>query len=124
MCFYFKSSNVRALWTIESLQRAVKAVVVEGMSKKMAAKSFGIPRATLQRHLKQVVEGLGVTKKLGRSTILTEEQEQDLADRIIEMENRLYGLTPQDIRRIVYQFCQTYGIKNNFNNEARMAGKN
>lgn len=113
----------RAVWTDENLRRAVNAVLVNGQSKKSAARQFGVPRGTLQRHVKKAEVGEGVRKKLGRNCVLADEQEEDLVSRILDMESRLYGLTGPDIRRIVYQFCEQHSIKHTFNNEAQIAGR-
>jgi hypothetical protein len=112
----------RAQWTSVSLKHAVNAVTSHGLSKRAAALRYGVPRGTLQRHIKRAMEGLGVERKLGRSCILTCEQE-DLASRILDMEARLYGLSSEDIRRLVYKFCVKYKIKHNFNDEKCIVGR-
>lgn len=104
------------------MQSAVKAVVVEGMSKSAAAKQLHVPRGTLQRHLKNVARGEGVEKKLGRHSILNAEQEHELVGRILHMESRLYGLSVEDVRKIVYTFCNRNNIPG-FNDEEQMAGR-
>lgn len=113
----------RAQWSVESVKNAVREVLVHGMSKRSAALKYGVPRGTLQRHIKRAIEGFGVEKKLGRSCILTAVQEDDLVSRILDMESRLYGLGPEDIRRLVYKFCVKYEIKHNFCEEKGMAGR-
>ncbi len=69
------------------------------------------------------MNGLGIEKKLGRRCILTDLQEEDLSNRLIDMERRLYGLTPEDVKRIVYQFCEINGINHNFSEDTKMAGR-
>lgn len=113
----------RACWRQEDLQHAVNAVLVYGMSKKKAANVHKVPRATLQRHIKKAMSGRGVEKKLGRGCILTELQEEDLSNRLIDMERRLYGLTTEDVKRTVYQFCEMNGIKHNFSEDTKLAGR-
>jgi len=39
------------------------------------------------------------------------------------MEPRLYGLTPTDVRRIVYKYCVKNDIQSNFNKDKEMAGR-
>ena len=113
----------QSLWSSDNLVRAVNAVVTAGMSKKGAAKMYGIPRPTLQRHIKKAEKGLGVKKQHGRPCVLSQEQEESLCRRLLDMEARLYGLTVEDVRRIVYQFCEINNIKHNFSTEKRMAGR-
>lgn len=92
-------------------------------SEKIAAKTFGVPRQTLRRHLQKVRDGQGIQKVLGRPKILTTEQESELAEVIIDMEKRLFGLTKMDVRRLAYSFCEGNGIQHNFNREHKCAGE-
>lgn len=79
------------MWEPKDMQSAVKAVVVEGMSKSAAGKQFHVPRGTLQQHLKNTARGEGVKKMLCWQSILNAEQEDELVGRILDMESRLYG---------------------------------
>lgn len=117
------STSRRGLWSEQSLRSAVLAVVQGGKSKKMAAKQYGIPRGTLQRHIKKAASGQGVSKVLGRPTLLTAEQEEELTNLILDMEARLYGLYTEDVRHIMYSYCERNNIPNNFNPDTKMAGK-
>jgi len=124
--FGFRASNAggsRGQWTFSSMAAAVRDVLVVGTSKKAAAKRHGVPRATLQRHVRNAEKGLGVEKRLGRRSILSPEQENELASKLIDMEARLYGLTTEDVRKLVFQFCEMNSIKHPFSQEKRMAGK-
>lgn len=116
-------SRKRGFWSEESLRSAVHAVIVAGKSKKGAAKEYGIPRGTLQRHINKAVSGEGIVKVLGRPTLLTKEQEEELTHLILDMEARLYGLCTNDVRRIVFLYCEKNNIHNDFNIETKMAGK-
>ena len=77
----------------------------------------------LCRDIKNTKKGLGVKKQLGRKCILTEDQEEDLTARLIDMERTLYGLTTEDVRRLVYTFCEQNNISHTFSREIQMAGK-
>lgn len=111
-------------WKSSSLKEAVKAVLMYKWSIKRAAKTHGIPRSTLQRYLKQCHTDGSVQKKtMGRNSILTPDQEQELSSILREMESRLYGLTPVDLRRVVYQFCEANSIPNNFSSDKKYAGR-
>jgi hypothetical protein len=117
----YKGKN--GLWTEGDLQRAVKQVLVDKISKKKAAKLNNIPRPTLIRHIKNAVLGLGVKKQPGRPTVLSEEQEDELVDLLQDLESRLFGLTVTDVRRIVFTYCQRNAIQNTFSQEDGMAGR-
>lgn len=91
----------RALWTEEALKAALQAVT-DGMSKKKAAMTFGIPRGTLQKHVK-VGDS---SKKLGRSGYLSSVQEDELCKRIFRLDEIGMPLTPSSLRRSVYTFCK------------------
>ena len=73
------------------------AAVKDDMSQRDAAENLKIPRCTLRNHIKS-----GITKKtLGRKSVLTVEQEQDLVRRCSEAG---MPITVPMIGRYVYQF--------------------
>jgi hypothetical protein len=45
-----------------------------------------------------------------------------LSDKLQGMESKLYGLTPTDVRHVVFEFCKKNGIENCFNAEKEVAG--
>ena len=118
-----RNKGAYATWDEQNLKRAVRSVLVEGASKKTAAKLFNIPRSTLIRHVAVAASGGGVEKKLGRRTVLTPEQESDLASLILELEGRLYGLTPRDVCSLVFSFCKKNNIQCPFSENKRCAGR-
>ena len=77
----------------------------------------------IEEEAEKARSGGGVEKNLGRPTVLNEEAEKELAQILLDVEARLYGLTPTDVRRIVYKYCVKNDIQNNFNNDAEMAGR-
>jgi len=115
--------KLRGKWKLVDMQRAVNDVLTTGMSKKKASRLHQVPRGTLQRHLRKAALGLGVERQFGRRRTLADEQEEDLVKRLIDMESRLYGLTTEDIRRIVYQFCEKNEVEHQFSREKQLAGR-
>ena len=103
-------------WNEKDVTEAVKAVVMGKMPKKAAAKLYHIPKTTLLRYLQKIERGDGITFSLGRPTVLSSEQEEELVAHILNMESRLYGLTPTDVRSLVYEFCKLNGIAHKFSN--------
>lgn len=83
------------------LKQALDAVE-DGMSQRHAAEKFKIPRRSLRNHIKS-----GITKKtLGRKSVLTMDQEQDLVRRIIRYAEVGMPITLPMLGRYVYQFCE------------------
>lgn len=105
------------------MAHAVHAVLVSKMSQKKASKLHDVPRGTLQRRIKKAERGEGVQKRLGTHTVLTCDQEEELANRLLDMEARLYGLTPEDVRRLVFQFCEMNKISHPFSQDKQLAGR-
>ena len=113
-----------AQWSEDTIQLAVKAVLVDHRSKKSVAREMGIPRATLQDYIRRIQFDCGVAKlNIGRPTTLTEEQENELADMLIDMARRLFGLSPKVVREIVYSYCETNNIQHRFSQKQKAAGK-
>lgn len=118
----FISKNVRGKWSIQSMRDAVAAVIA-GRCLRSAAKEFNVPRNTLRRHVVAHNKGHDVVKKLGKCTVLNDNQETELVELVLSMESRLYGLTLTDLRRLVYQYCTRNNISHPFNQVTEMAGE-
>ena len=81
---------------------------------------YKIPRKTLRRHRDRKVNVPGC---LGRSTDIPLNMENELVEKIQEMEKLLFGLTPQDVRRIAYEFAEQSSLEVRFDKTSKMAGK-
>ncbi|CAG5055326.1 unnamed protein product [Parnassius apollo] len=112
------SKQKRATWSEDSLAAAVRAVR-NGMSTYKASAQYGIPRRTLRNHVKNGK----ITKRLGRQTIFTSDQEKDFVKRIIKFSQLGIPLTPKMIRIQAFAFCQKFNIPHNFNEQSGLAGK-
>jgi len=117
----FISQNLRGKWSVDVMKEAVQAVV-NGMNLKSAAREFSVPRNTLRRKVDAQNNGLDVQRVIGKKTVLNVNEEQQLVDLLINMENHLFGLSMQDLRRLVFQFCEKNKIVHPFNKTAEMAG--
>lgn len=101
----YKCRGLRANWDKEMMEEAL-GLLRQGLSQREVEQRTGIPRRTLRNHLKN-----GVTsRKLGRQPILTQEQENDLENRIIRLASVGLPLTPKALRRSVYNFVETNRI--------------
>lgn len=112
------SKPKRATWSEDNLAAAVRSIR-HGMSTYKAAAQYGIPRRTLRTH---AANGI-ITKRLGRHTILTPDQEKDFVSRIIKFADLGIPMTPKMIRIQAFAFCKKIQINHNFNEEKGLAGK-
>ncbi|XP_064292309.1 uncharacterized protein LOC135309819 [Plodia interpunctella] len=109
----------RAQWTSQQMENAVKMVERGILSTYAAAARYNIPRRTLRNHLKSG----STTRKLGRSTILTTEQEAGLVRRIIRLADVGVPMTSKMLRVQAFSFCKIKKIPNTFNDAKNAAGK-
>jgi transposase len=81
------------------LQRCLTAVTTKELSLRSVSKQFNIPRATIQKRLKQgktsAASNLGCYKR-----VLSEDMENQLKQRVLEMEGLFYVMTTTDLRHI------------------------
>lgn len=88
------------------------------LSAKKASEVYGIPRRTLREYLDGQKRG---KLKVGRKTVLTAEQENDLCERIFRLADVGYPITHKMLRMNVFKFCEENSIPNNF--KGGMAGR-
>lgn len=114
--------NKRQCWDREKMVQAIKAVSDNKMGFLKASKEFSVPRTTLQRlvHLGISPEE-AVSRKLGRKPVIPNEIESELVHYLLLMEQKFYGLTRDDVRRLAFQLCAKNNIKHPFN--GTMAGR-
>ena len=104
-------------------QAALDAIKSNSMGYLKASKIFGVKKTTLIRRVKDGNKlATGFKKMLGRGTVLPKFIEDELYDYVVDMEAMLYGLTPLDLRSLVYQLAEKNGIKHPFNKEEQKTG--
>lgn len=81
---------------------------------------LGIPYSTLKNRLKT---NNTTSAKYGRFATFTPAQENEVANHCIYLDKLFYGLSPIDLRKAAYEFAVSNDIKNRFNEEKKMAGK-
>lgn len=107
---------------------AIKDVIDGKMGYKKASITYSVPKSTLKDRIKKVKAG-GLSseeathKQLGHWTVFTEAQEAELANHIMNLEERLSGLTLTDIRELAFQLAEKNKIPHTFNMEKKRAGK-
>lgn len=107
------------------MEKAIEAVA-NGMFVRTAATNFEVPRMALKRRIKKKEAGAlpKQLKILGSiQCVFTEDQEAELLRYIFDMETRMYGLTPRDVRCLAFQLAESNNIKHPFSNSKQAAGK-
>lgn len=106
------------------MDRALSAIERGDFGLNAAARSYGIPKATLSRHEKsQNLFANGAVKYHGQSCTLTQAMEQELVSHCLELEAMYFGLRVDDLRRLAFDLAEANGLQHNFNKNEKMAGK-
>ena len=106
-------------WDAESLQSALKAIQ-NGSGQREAARTFGIPESTLRDRIKT---GNLENPSSGCKPVLPKDVETQLTERIIFLSNLFYGLSPIEVRRIAFEYCELKVIENPLNKNTRLVGR-
>ena len=122
--------TARQSWLEKDMELAIKAVrgTIEGVERigyLKASQLYKVPRSTLERRNKNGDKiAIGARKFLGnRKSVLPEEVERKLANYVKTMEEKLFGLTYIDLRKMAYELAEANSVEHNFNKKDRMAGK-
>nr|XP_047135512.1 MFS-type transporter clz9-like [Hydra vulgaris] len=98
--------------------------MVIGCSKYSAAKQYKIPRQTLHDYIKRApVDNFVKKLRAGHPRTLSVFQEKELIKVLLNMSQRLFGLSPKDVKQMVFQFCEENRIVHKFNCATKSAGK-
>ncbi|XP_046391537.1 MFS-type transporter clz9-like [Ischnura elegans] len=115
----WKRSTKKAHWTAKDVSNA-RADVEMGTSLRQAAKKYGIPFSTLQQRF--MTQGMG-DPRMGRKAVFTKEQEAEIVGNVKTLANMCYGLTPLQLRKLVFEYAEKVNLKHRFNKDNRLAGK-
>ena len=123
----YKRKTNRGNWDELQMKNAIETVKKKEMSIRKAAISFSVPLESLRRRcngtLKQVTTDQQYKKQLGPiRTILSEAQEIELEAYVVAMDNSFYGLSINELRKVIYEYCERMNIKHPFNKTKQMAG--
>ncbi|CAH1965475.1 unnamed protein product [Acanthoscelides obtectus] len=104
----YKRKSQQHSWSEESMAAAIQDVRHGILSAKKAAAQYHVPLTILRIRLSSNNEPNAAARKwLGRfRTVFSAEQEKELADYILEMESRLFGLGTRELRHIAFQFAE------------------
>lgn len=116
MVYTYKRKTDRANWSEETLAKAMEEA--KKTSKLQASKMYGIPYATLHRHIKSGSS----KKKLGRFvSVFTPEEEEELLTYVKKMDSLFYGLTRTEFLQVAGEFANKKGKSGFFS--GNIAGK-
>lgn len=112
----YVSKNKRKQWNEADMVKAIRAVREKTMGTLKASKTFNVPRSTLQDLSKrnEVSPSKVVSTKIGRKPILGQELENQLVTYLLHMEEKFYGFTLGDLRRMAFQLASKNGIEHPF----------
>lgn len=115
----YERQTEKGKWTEETLKQAI-AAIKSGRKIREVSRAFGIHEATLRTKIKSGQVG---PPRLGRKTVFNEVQEKELADHIIKLALLFHGLNGRQVRRLAFEYADANGVVHNFDNEAKMAGR-
>ncbi|XP_059049832.1 uncharacterized protein LOC131844870 [Achroia grisella] len=122
----YERMSGRQSWNEEDMAKAVQAVVSGKMGYKLAARTFHIPRSTLQRRASKIrYQQPDDTKPLmgHYRRVFTDSQERDLVGYIKSMEQYFMGVSRRDIRELAFQYAEDNHLNHPFDVKSRMAGE-
>lgn len=122
----YERMSGRQSWSEEEMAKAVAAVVSGKMGYKLAARTYHIPRSTLQRRASKVRYQTPDEPKplMGHyRRVFTESQEKDLVGYIKSMEKFFMGVSRRDIRELAFQYAEDNNLNHPFDVNTRMAGE-
>lgn len=116
----------RGEWSEEGMKQAVKNVLESRMTERAAAEHFKIPRTTLQRRIKSVMEGKQTNMKPAMGfykTTFEEEYEQILVGHMKDLDLRLLPLAKTEFLKLAFSLAESLKLPHRFNKATKMAGK-
>lgn len=116
---YVRKTEINS-YSVETLKKALHEIRVNHRKIREVGRSFGIPESTLR---KQLLLDRPHVEPLGRRPLFTPEIELELKEYILTLCNLFYGLTPKQLRRLVFKYAESKQFKHHFNTNLGLAGK-
>lgn len=115
-------------WSAEDMTNAIKEFRNGDIGLNQCCRKFEIPKKTFLRHFRGEIKRTAQTdhklKINGRLTALPHDVEMQLVQYILRMEEMLFGLTIDDVRKLAYEILEANShLPNVFNKEKKKAGK-
>ena len=112
-----KRSTNRQSWSQQSMKKALAPFNDEGMSMYKARIIFHVDKETLRRRVKDKI-----AKGSQKVSILPSEVEEEIFNYCVTMEEKVYGLTADDVRRLTFELAERNNINHPFSKDKRKAG--
>ncbi|KAK9728341.1 CENP-B N-terminal DNA-binding domain [Popillia japonica] len=112
------SKKRRAQWSEEALGEALEAIKA-GTSINQASKYYAIPRTTLGLHYRNK----NPNKRIGRKSVLNQDQENDLVARIHKLAEIGMPVTSKVVRKSVFSYAAAMNIPTPFSRLSEAAGR-
>lgn len=118
----FQNKTRRQEWREEDMASAISAVESGQMGWMLASNTFKVPKTTLRR---RVTKNKGNKKGYlgGFKVTFSPDLEAELASHVLELETRFFGMTRNELRKLVFELAQKHNLPHRFNKEKGMAGK-
>ncbi|KAJ2938845.1 hypothetical protein O0L34_g18472 [Tuta absoluta] len=114
----YERKTLRASWSAEDLDEAMKKVRNKTLGVNEASRNFKIPSRTLRRHLM-----MGKSKiPLGRNPVFSQECEKKLVAHIKKLESVGFAPERKDVKEMAFQLAKRLNIKNPFSEDSEAAG--
>ena len=97
------ASNERKLWSDESMIAATSSVLQDNLGVRESARLYNVPYETLRRRVNGSVKP---GCKPGPGTILTEEEEDQLARYLLDMAEMGFGLNRETVMCLAYKIVE------------------
>lgn len=95
----------------ENLTNAVKAIIQDGLSVRLASKRFAVSRTTLQRHMDKFQKSGDTTFVVKNKNdvwkVFSPDEEQVLVKYLTKACNMHYGLTRHEVMVLAYEFAKS-----------------
>uniref|UniRef100_A0A6P7G351 Uncharacterized protein LOC114333703 n=1 Tax=Diabrotica virgifera virgifera TaxID=50390 RepID=A0A6P7G351_DIAVI len=116
----------RGEWSENSMKGAITAVLEDKMSERTASLSFHVPRSTLQRKLKAILNDQStiLVPQMGYFKNTFEKRyESQLVTHMKDLDSRLMPLSKSEFLKLAYDLAEYLNLPHRFNRDKKMAGK-
>ncbi|KAF2903725.1 hypothetical protein ILUMI_02433 [Ignelater luminosus] len=99
------------------MNQTIEAVRENAMGWLMASERFNVPQAKFRCHYQHVLVNLSRYKP-----IFDSEMEEELANHILDLEGRLFGLNIIEVKKLAYEFAERAALDRRFEKINQTAG--